>query len=147
MAAGFYLSNPTPVKSRFRKVNVFFKREANLKVLVQLASVFGLGVVIGAFTIPALSAQLRTQTDKRLMTIDLAGFCDGKYVAIDYSEESSGLIANHYHPSAVFGRASPFFFNLRNFCGKRKRELKPNALPDVMRTFKSGRQVSRVQRF
>lgn len=73
-----------------------------MKVLVQLASVFGLGVVIGALTIPTLSAQLRTQTDKRLVNIDLAGFCDGKYVAIDYSEESTGLIANHYHPGHLF---------------------------------------------
>jgi hypothetical protein len=69
---------------------------------VQLASAFGFYVVIGALTIPTVSAQLRTQTDKRLMTIDLAGFCDGKYVAIDYSEESSGLIANHYHPGHLF---------------------------------------------
>ena len=73
-----------------------------MKRTVQLATVFGLGVIIGAATIPTLSAQLRTQTDKRLITVDLAGFCNGKYVAIDYSEESAGLIAKHYHPGHLF---------------------------------------------
>jgi hypothetical protein len=73
-----------------------------LKTLVQMAAVFALGAVVGSMTIPALSAQLRTQTDKRLIAVDLAGFCDGKVVAVDYSEESPGLIANHYHPGHLF---------------------------------------------
>src|SRR5438105_2070615 len=65
-----------PYRLRRQRWSGRLKKEANLKLTVQLASVFGLGVIIGAATIPTLSAQLRTQTDKRLITVDLAGFCD-----------------------------------------------------------------------
>jgi len=64
--------------------------------------VFVLGWIAGVMTLPGMSAQLRTQTDKRLITVDLAGFCDGKFVALDYSDESVGLIGNHYHPGHLF---------------------------------------------
>jgi hypothetical protein len=37
------------------------------------------------------------------MTTDLAGFCDGKEVVVDYSEVEPGATAKHYHPGYSFG--------------------------------------------
>jgi quercetin dioxygenase-like cupin family protein len=60
-------------------------------------------VAVGSLVIPALSQQVRTLKTTRLVTTDLAGFCDGKEVVVDYSEVAPGASAKHYHPGYSFG--------------------------------------------
>ena len=68
-----------------------------------IAAAFLSGVIVRSLTIPAaLSAQVgaqgRVQKTTRLMTTDLAGWCDGKEIAVEYHEEGPGATARHYHP-------------------------------------------------
>jgi hypothetical protein len=71
--------------------------------VLRSASIFVIGVAVGSLTIPPLSAQVRTLKTTRLLTTDLAGFCDGKVVVVDYSEVEPGASAKHYHPGYSFG--------------------------------------------
>jgi hypothetical protein len=64
---------------------------------------FVIGVAVGSLVMPALSQQVRTLKTTRLVTTDLAGFCDGKEVVVDYSEVAPGASAKHYHPGYSFG--------------------------------------------
>jgi len=74
-----------------------------MEQLLRSAAIFVIGVAVGSLAIPALSQQVRTLKTTRLMTTDLAGFCDGKEVVVDYSEVSPGASAKHYHPGYSFG--------------------------------------------
>src|SRR5579862_2874445 len=72
-----------------------------------LAVAFLSGVFVGALTIPgALSAQVgtpvRAQKTTRLITTDLAGWCDGKEAVVEYNEEGPGASIKHYHPGHSF---------------------------------------------
>jgi hypothetical protein len=67
------------------------------------AAIFVIGIAVGSLTIPALSQQFRTLKTTRLITTDLAGFCDGKEVVVDYSEVAPGASDKHYHPGYSFG--------------------------------------------
>jgi quercetin dioxygenase-like cupin family protein len=67
------------------------------------AATFVIGVAVGLLVMPALSQQVRTLKTTRLVTTDLAGFCDGKEVVVDYSEVAPGASAKHYHPGYSFG--------------------------------------------
>jgi quercetin dioxygenase-like cupin family protein len=64
------------------------------------------GVIVGPLTLPRLSAQVstqeRSQKTTRLMTTDLAGWCDGKEAVVEYNEEAQGPSAKHYHPGHSF---------------------------------------------
>ncbi len=66
------------------------------------AVIFVIGVAVGSLAIPALSQQVRTVKTARLMTTDLAGFCDGKEVVVDFSEAEPGASSKHYHPGYSF---------------------------------------------
>jgi AraC-like ligand binding domain len=67
------------------------------------AAIFVIGAIVGSLTIPELSAQVRTLATTRLITTDLAGFCDGKEVVVDYSEVAPGTTSKHIHPGYSFG--------------------------------------------
>jgi hypothetical protein len=72
-----------------------------------IAVAFLSGVIVRSLTIPAaLSAQVgtqvRAQKTTRLITTDLAGWCDGKEAVVEYSEEGPGPSAKHYHPGHSF---------------------------------------------
>jgi hypothetical protein len=63
------------------------------------------GVIVGPHVIPALSAQVGTPVKAQrttLITTDLAGWCDGKEAIVEYSEETAGVGAKHYHPGHSF---------------------------------------------
>jgi hypothetical protein len=65
--------------------------------------IFVAGVVAGSLTIPAMSAQVRTVKNIRLLTADLGGWCDGKEVVVDLNESSGpGTSGRHYHPAHSF---------------------------------------------
>jgi quercetin dioxygenase-like cupin family protein len=74
-----------------------------MEKMLRSAAIFGFGAAVGSLTIPELSAQVRTLTTTRLITTDLAGFCDGKEVVVDYSEVAPGASAKHHHPGYSFG--------------------------------------------
>jgi len=74
-----------------------------MEKMLRSAAIFVIGVAVGSLTFPALSQQVRTLKTTRLMTTDLAGFCDGKEVVVDYSEVEPGASAKHYHPGYSFG--------------------------------------------
>jgi hypothetical protein len=72
-----------------------------------LATVFLSGVIVGSGTnAAALSAQVaaqgRAQETTKLMTTDLAGWCDGKEIVVEYHEEGPGPSSKHYHPGHSF---------------------------------------------
>jgi len=73
-----------------------------MEKMLRGAAIFVIGVAVGSLAIPALSQQVRTLKTTRLMTTDLAGFCDGKEVVVDYSESEPGASAKHYHPGYSF---------------------------------------------
>jgi quercetin dioxygenase-like cupin family protein len=74
-----------------------------MEKMFRSVAIFVIGAAAGSLTIPELSAQIRTLTTTRLITTDLAGFCDGKEVVVDYSEVAPGASARHYHPGYSFG--------------------------------------------
>lgn len=69
---------------------------------LRIAAIFGIGVVVGSLTIPPLSAQFRSAKITRLITADLAGFCDGKEVIVELNEYGPGTNGKHYHPGHSF---------------------------------------------
>ena len=64
------------------------------------------GVIVGPLAFPSLSAQVstqeRSQKTTRLMTTDLAGWCDGKEAVVEFHEEAPGASSKHYHPGHSF---------------------------------------------
>ena len=76
-----------------------------MKTLIQMFSIFALGVAVGSLAIPASSAPsapVRKTTVTRLMTTDLAGWCDGKEMIIEINASTSGTSGPHYHPGHSF---------------------------------------------
>lgn len=68
-----------------------------------IAVAFLTGIIVGSPTIPAaLNTQVRAQETTRLMTVDLAGWCDGKEAVVEYHEEGPGPSAKHYHHGHSF---------------------------------------------
>ena len=72
-----------------------------------IAVAFLSGVIVRSLTIPAAvsaqaGTQVRAQKTTRLITTDLAGWCDGKEAVVEYSEEGPGASAKHYHPGHSF---------------------------------------------
>jgi hypothetical protein len=74
-----------------------------MEKMLRTAAIFVIGAVVGSLTIPELSAQVRSLATTRLITTDLAGFCDGKEVVVDYSEVAPGASSKHTHPGYSFG--------------------------------------------
>jgi quercetin dioxygenase-like cupin family protein len=74
-----------------------------MEKILRNTAIFVIGVAAGSLTIAPLSAQFRTLKTTRLVTTDLAGFCDGKQVVVDYSEVEPGASDKHYHPGYSFG--------------------------------------------
>jgi quercetin dioxygenase-like cupin family protein len=74
-----------------------------MEKMLRSAAIFVIGATVGSLTIPELSAQVRALKTTRLITTDLARFCDGKEVVVDYSEVTPGASAKHYHPGYSFG--------------------------------------------
>jgi len=60
-------------------------------------SCFVLGIVVSQ-VIPAAQAQLRTVNTERLLTTDLAGWCDGKELTVELNQAGPGTSGKHYHP-------------------------------------------------
>src|SRR5215470_10712449 len=73
-----------------------------MKALFYIASTFVVGVVVGALSSPTVNAQFRTVNTNRLLTVDLAGWCDGKEVTVEVSEFGPGTNGWHYHPGHSF---------------------------------------------
>lgn len=68
-----------------------------------IAAAFLAGLIAGPFIMPqVVSAQARVQKTTRVMTKDLAGWCDGKEAIVEYSDEPAGPSAKHYHPGHSF---------------------------------------------
>jgi hypothetical protein len=66
--------------------------------IVRNASIFVIGVAAGSLIVPSLGAEVRVTKSTRLMTTDLAGWCDGKEVTVELNEPAPGTSGRHYHP-------------------------------------------------
>ena len=73
-----------------------------MKIKFGAASIFGLGILVGNVAIPVTFAQLRTVNTTRLVTTDLAGWCDGKEVTVELNEAAPGTSGKHFHPAHSF---------------------------------------------
>src|ERR1700722_8738955 len=82
-------SDPCP-NTRLLNCSNSTQGDIPMEKMLHSAAIFVIGVAVGSLTIPALSQQVRTLKTTRLMTTDLAGFCDGKEVVVDYSEVEPG---------------------------------------------------------
>jgi hypothetical protein len=80
--------------------------KTKLALFCYLTVAFLSGVAFGPLVFSSLSAQVstqeRTQKTTRLMTTDLAGWCDGKEAVVEYHEEAQGPSVKHYHPAHSF---------------------------------------------
>ena len=65
-----------------------------MEKMLRSAAIFVIGVAVGSLAIPALSQQVRTLKTTRLMTTDLAGFCDGKEVVVITANRNQGRAPN-----------------------------------------------------
>jgi uncharacterized cupin superfamily protein len=73
-----------------------------MKIKLCIASAFCLGVLMGHLAIPVVFAQFRTVNTTRVLTTDLAGWCDGKEVTVELNEAEAGTSGKHYHPAHSF---------------------------------------------
>jgi quercetin dioxygenase-like cupin family protein len=73
-----------------------------MKIKFGVASVFGLGMLVGNVAVPVMSAQFRTVNTTRVLTTDLAGWCDGKEVTVELNEAAPGTSGKHFHPAHSF---------------------------------------------
>jgi hypothetical protein len=71
-------------------------------MILRTALVFVLGIFVGHLTIPDVSAQFRTTKTTRLLTTDLAGWCEGNEVTVELNESGPGTSGKHYHPGHSF---------------------------------------------
>jgi uncharacterized cupin superfamily protein len=60
------------------------------------------GIAIGSAITRPVFAQLRTVNTTRILTTDLAGWCDGKEVTVEFNEAGPGTSGRHYHPAHSF---------------------------------------------
>jgi Cupin domain len=70
--------------------------------MFRTACTFLLGAIVGSYAIPAVNAQFRNVTTSRLLTVDLAGWCEGKEVTVDLNDIGAGTSPKHYHPGYSF---------------------------------------------
>jgi uncharacterized cupin superfamily protein len=73
-----------------------------VKVKVGIALGFVVGILVAHMTLPVASAQFRTVRTARLLTTDLAGWCEGKEVTVELNEAGPGTSGKHYHPRHSF---------------------------------------------
>jgi uncharacterized cupin superfamily protein len=73
-----------------------------MKTKFYIATAFVLGVLSSRLCIPALHAQFRAVKTERLLTTDLAGWCDGKEVTVELNEAGPGTSGKHLHPGHSF---------------------------------------------
>ena len=73
-----------------------------MRMAPAFACVFFIGLVVGHWAIPAASAQFRDVKTNRLLTTDLAGWCDGKEVTVELNDAGPGASGKHYHPGHSF---------------------------------------------
>jgi quercetin dioxygenase-like cupin family protein len=59
-------------------------------------------MLIGHLAIPTMYAQFRTVNTTRVLTADLADWCDGKEVTVELNEAGPGTSGKHYHPAHSF---------------------------------------------
>ena len=69
-----------------------------MRTIIQMVSIFVLGIAVGSIAIPALSAQSRSTDVKELTHTDLGTWCPGKEVTIALQESGPGISSRHYHP-------------------------------------------------
>ena len=70
--------------------------------MLRTACIFVLGAIVGSYAIPAVNAQFRNVTNNRLLTVDLAGWCEGKEVTVELSDAGAGTSGKHYHHGHSF---------------------------------------------
>jgi hypothetical protein len=70
--------------------------------MFRIVFTFILGLAAGSWAIPAVNAQFRNVATTRLMTMDLAGWCEGKEATVELYEAGAGTSGNHYHPAHSF---------------------------------------------
>ena len=73
-----------------------------MRMAAKFACVFFIGLVVGHWAIPVSSAQFRDVKTSRLLTTDLAGWCDGKEVTVELNEAGPGSSGKHYHSGHSF---------------------------------------------
>ena len=73
-----------------------------MKMKLWLGAAFVVGVLVGHARIPIAYAQLRTVKTDRLLTVDLAGWCDGKEVTVELNQANPGTSGKHFHPAHSF---------------------------------------------
>jgi uncharacterized cupin superfamily protein len=73
-----------------------------MKIKLWLGAAFVVGILVGHARIPIAYAQLRTVKTDRLLTVDLAGWCDGKEVTVELNQAGSGTSGKHFHPAHSF---------------------------------------------
>ena len=69
--------------------------------MVRYVAVFFIGALLGSQGFAVISAQSSRNT-VRVMQRDLGGWCDGKEVIVDISEQGPGPGARHYHHAHSF---------------------------------------------
>lgn len=67
-----------------------------------VVSAFVLGIMVGQLSTPSAAAQFRPVKTERLLTTDLAGWCDGKEVTVELNEAGPGTSGKHHHPAHSF---------------------------------------------
>src|SRR6516162_4533890 len=73
-----------------------------MRTKLGVAIVFILGILVGHLTTPAAYSQFRTMKSTRVLTTDLAGWCDGKEVTVELNDAGPGTSGKHYHPAHSF---------------------------------------------
>jgi hypothetical protein len=74
------------------QLNQLHRGRHSMEKMLRSAVIFVIGVAVGSLAIPALSQQVRSLKTTRLMTTDLAGFCDGKEVVVDTVKRNQGRV-------------------------------------------------------
>jgi mannose-6-phosphate isomerase-like protein (cupin superfamily) len=74
----------------------------HMKKLLPFAAAFVLGILVSQLLMPTASAQFRAVKTNRLLTVDLADWCDGKEVTVELNEVGAGSSGKHYHPAHSF---------------------------------------------
>lgn len=73
-----------------------------MKKQLSVGAAFVFGILMGNVLVPSAFAQFRSVKTERLLTVDLAGWCDGKEVTVELNEAGPGTSGKHYHPAHSF---------------------------------------------
>src|SRR5262249_19598653 len=73
-----------------------------MRMLCCIASTFVVGVVVGVLSTPTVNAQFRNVKSNRLLTVDMAEWCNEKEVTVELNEIGPGSSGKHYHPGHSF---------------------------------------------